>query len=121
MVTASIIKSTYKLYHTVCHQSIAYTSRHLFYIGCNYIPSISFLIIFKLFIMYQRLLFQHRLLRLPHLIHNRFHFCHILFINIPGTVNSFCNLIQIPTNLSNQAWWQTTKALRCPYLETCGR
>ena len=21
----------------------------------------------------------------------------------------------------NQAWWQTTKALRCPYLETCGR
>lgn len=50
--------------------------------------------------MYQRLLLQHRLLRLPHLFHNRLHFCHILFINIPDTVNSFCNLIQIPTNLS---------------------
>ena len=26
MITAYIIESTYKLYHTVCHQSIAYTS-----------------------------------------------------------------------------------------------
>ena len=100
MITASIIKSTYKLYHTVCHQSIAYTSRHLSYIGCNYILSISFLIIFKLFIMYQWLLFQHRLLRLPHLIHNCFHFCHFLSINIPGAANSLLNLIQISTDFS---------------------
>lgn len=52
-------------------------------------------------IMYQWLLLQHRLLRLPHLIHNCFHFCHILFINIPSAVNSLRNLIQIPTDLAS--------------------
>ena len=52
--------------------------------------------------MYQRLLLQHRLLRLPYLVHNRFHFCHILFINIPGAVNSLRNLIQITTDFSKR-------------------
>ena len=40
------------------------------------------------------------LLRLPHLIHNCFHFCHFLSINIPGAANSLLNLIQISTDFS---------------------
>lgn len=68
-------------------------------------------------IMYQRLLFQHRLLRLPHLIHNRFHFCHILFINIPSAVNSLRNLIQNPTDFSKRfiVWTNSTEQIHDRY------